>query len=65
MQIKADGTLVTTWTSSGSTAGLERIDLSGTSGQVLEIVAVVSSSSEWLSIIEVCLSSRMRLSRLG
>lgn len=59
VQINVDGTSVTTWTSSGTTAGLETIDLAGASGQVLEVVAVASSSSEWLSIIEVCLPSSL------
>ena len=47
-----DGVLVTTWTSSGTTAGFESIDLSGTSGSVVEIVGVLGDS-EWLSIVEV------------
>ena len=52
MDVYVDGTLVTTWTSSGTTAGFESIDLSGTSGSVIEIVGVLGNS-EWLSIIEV------------
>ena len=47
-----DDVLVTTWTSSGTTAGFESIDLSGTSGSMIEIVGVLGDS-EWLSIIEV------------
>ena len=50
--MRVDGALVTTWTSSGTTAGFESIDLSGTSGSVIDVVGVLGDS-EWLSIIEV------------
>eukprot|EP00903_Cladosiphon_okamuranus_P020463 g18782.t1 len=51
VEVYVDGTLVTTWTSSGTTVGFESIDLSGTSGSMIEIVGVLGDS-EWLSIIE-------------
>ncbi|CAM9695160.1 unnamed protein product [Ectocarpus sp. 6 AP-2014] len=52
MEVRIDDTLVTTWTSSGTTDDLEAIDLSGTSGQTVEITGVLDDS-EWLSIVEV------------
>lgn len=54
IQILVDGNVITTWISSGATNGFERIDLKGASGQVVEVLAVMSSSTEWLSITEVC-----------
>lgn len=54
IQILVDGNVATTWISSGATTGFERIDLNGTSGQVVEVLGALSSSSEWLSITEVC-----------
>eukprot|EP00752_Nemacystus_decipiens_P014959 g13318.t1 len=51
VEVYADGVLVTTWTSSGTTEGFESVDISGTSGSMLEIVGVLEDS-EWLSIIE-------------
>ncbi|CAM9345645.1 unnamed protein product [Scytosiphon promiscuus] len=50
-EISVDGVLITTWTSSGSTDGFEDIDMSGISGQEIEITGVLDDS-EWLSIIE-------------
>lgn len=55
MEVRVDDALLTTWTSSGTTDGFEAIDLSGTSGQVLEITGVLDDS-EWLSIVEVSAS---------
>lgn len=47
-----DGALATTWTSSGATSSFENVNLSGSSGQVVEITGVLGPF-EWLSIIEV------------
>lgn len=51
-EVYVDGALITTWTSSGTTDGFESIDLSGSSGQLLEVTGVLADS-EWLSITEV------------
>lgn len=51
MDVFVDGVLVATWTSSGTTEALEGIDLSGTSGELIEVTGVLGST-EWLSIIE-------------
>lgn len=52
MEVYVDDALVTTWTSSGTTDGFESIDLSGVSGEVIEVTGVLANS-EWLSIVEV------------
>ena len=52
IEVYVDGTLVATWTSSGTTSGFESIDLSGVSGSMIEITGVLGNS-EWLSIVEV------------
>lgn len=52
MEIYVDGILQTSWTSSGTTAGLENVDL-GVIGQAIEVRGVLAGS-EWLSIMEVC-----------
>ncbi|CAM9933566.1 unnamed protein product [Pylaiella littoralis] len=51
MEIYVDGILQTSWTSSGTTAGLENVDL-GVIGQAIEVRGVLAGS-EWLSIMEV------------
>lgn len=51
-EVYVDGALVTTWTSSGTTSEFETIDLSGSTGTVVEITGVLGNS-EWLSIVEV------------
>ncbi|CAM9160508.1 unnamed protein product [Ectocarpus sp. 4 AP-2014] len=51
-EVRVDGALVTTWTSSGTTVGAESILFADTtSGQVVEVTGVLGAS-EWLSIIE-------------
>lgn len=52
-QVYVDGELITTWGSSGITLGFESIDLSGTSGKMIEVTGVLGNN-EWLSIVEVC-----------
>lgn len=52
MEVRVDDTLVTAWTSSGTTDEFEAIDLSGTPGQMVEITGVLDDS-EWVSIVEV------------
>ena len=52
VDLYADGVLVVTWTSSGTTDGFESIYFPGTSGTTIEIVGVLQDS-EWLSILEV------------
>lgn len=52
MEVYVDGTLVTTWTSSGTTDVFESIDLSGNAGEVIEVTGVLTDR-EWLSIMEV------------
>ena len=61
VEVYVDGVLVTTWTSSGTTVGFESIDLSGTSGSVIDVVGVLGDS-EWLSIIEVSLATPFKQS---
>lgn len=52
IEVRVDGALITTWTSSGTTWGLQSIVFTGVSGQVVELTGVLNDS-EWLSIIEV------------
>lgn len=52
MEVYVDDAMVTTWTSSGTTDGFEGVDLSGMSGQVIELTGILANS-DWLSIIEV------------
>lgn len=52
LEIFIDDTLVTTWTSSGTTTDFEAIDLSGEAGSGVELRGVLADS-EWLSITEV------------
>lgn len=52
MKVYVDNNLVTTWTSSGTTDGFEIIDLSETSGEVIQVTGVLADS-QWLSITEV------------
>lgn len=60
-EVRVDGVLVTTWTSSGTTVGAESIVFSDTtSGQVVEVTGVLGDS-EWLSIIEVSLCPSRRI----
>ena len=51
MDIYVDDVLVTTWTSSGITAGFETVAL-GVTGSKVQLVGVLGDS-EWLSLIEV------------
>ncbi|CAM9688722.1 unnamed protein product [Scytosiphon promiscuus] len=51
VEVRVDGTLITTWTSSGTTDGLQSIIFTGVSGQVVELTGVLADS-EWLSIVE-------------
>ncbi|CAM9160433.1 unnamed protein product [Ectocarpus sp. 4 AP-2014] len=51
IDVSVDGSLATTWTSSGTTDGFESIDLSGYSGQDITVTGVLDNS-EWLSIKE-------------
>ena len=51
MDVYVDGVKATTWTSSGSTAGFENVEL-GVAGQSVELRAVLGDS-EWISITEV------------
>ncbi|CAM9918634.1 unnamed protein product, partial [Ectocarpus sp. 8 AP-2014] len=51
VDVNVDGSLATTWTSSGTTDGFESIDLSGYSGQDVTVIGVLDTS-EWLSITE-------------
>lgn len=55
MDVSVDGVFATTWTSSGLTTDFESVDLSGNSGQLVEVTGVLADSEEWLSIIEVSL----------
>lgn len=52
MEIYVDGSLVITWTSSGTTDDFESIYLPGTSGELIEVTGVLEDT-EWLSILEV------------
>ena len=58
VEVYVDDTLVTTWTSSGTTLDFESIDLSGFSGQEITDTGVMTDS-EWLSITEVRASPQM------
>ncbi|CAN0121365.1 unnamed protein product, partial [Ectocarpus sp. 13 AM-2016] len=51
VDVTVDGSLATTWTSSGTTDGFESIDLSGFFGQDITVTGVLDNS-EWLSIKE-------------
>ncbi|CAM9688862.1 unnamed protein product, partial [Scytosiphon promiscuus] len=51
VEVRVDGALITTWTSSGTTDDLQSITFAGVSGQVLEVTGVLADS-EWLSIVE-------------
>ncbi|CAM9345379.1 unnamed protein product [Hapterophycus canaliculatus] len=51
VEVRVDGVLITTWTSSGTTYGLQSILFTGVSGQVVEVTGVLADS-EWLSIVE-------------
>lgn len=51
IDIYVDDAKITTWTSSGTTAGFESVGLD-TQGQVIELRAVLAGS-DWLSIVEV------------
>lgn len=52
LEVRVDGVLVTTWTSSGTTIAAESILFTGQLGQVVELTGVLGDS-EWVSIIEV------------
>ena len=52
MEVRVDGVLITTFTTSGTTAGADQIIFTGVSGQVVELTGVLDDS-EWLSIVEV------------
>lgn len=52
VDIFVDGVFATTWQSSGTTDALESIDISGVSGEIVEISGLLAPS-EWLSIHEV------------
>lgn len=52
VEVYVDSTLLTNWTSSGTTDDLETIDLSGSSGQEITIMGILADS-EWLNITEV------------
>eukprot|EP00752_Nemacystus_decipiens_P006549 g5897.t1 len=52
VDIYVDGSLVTTWTSSGLTTDFEGIDLSGAYGQLVTITGSNLADSQWLSIVE-------------
>eukprot|EP00752_Nemacystus_decipiens_P014962 g13321.t1 len=51
MEVRVDGVLITTFTTSGTTAGADQIVFTGLSGQVVELTGVLDDS-EWLSIVE-------------
>eukprot|EP00752_Nemacystus_decipiens_P007213 g6456.t1 len=51
VDVSVDGVVVTTWTSSGTTADFESVDLSGQSGQAITVTGVLADM-EWLSIVE-------------
>eukprot|EP00903_Cladosiphon_okamuranus_P021656 g19910.t1 len=53
VDISVDGSLIATWTSSGTTSDFEGINLSGAYGQVVTITGRNLAGSDWLSIIEV------------
>ena len=52
LEVFVDGVSVTEWTSSGTTDDFESIDMSGSSGRLIELVAVLAPT-EWISIVEV------------
>ena len=52
MEVYVNDNLATTWISSGTTDNFESIDLSGMSGDAIEVKGVLTDS-EWLSIVEV------------
>ena len=52
LQVYVDDVLAATWTSSGDTPGFESIDLSGSSGFVVVVTAVLADM-EWIGINEV------------
>lgn len=52
VEVRVDGVLVTTWTSSGTTDDPESIALTGTSGRVIDVTGVLADN-DWLSIVEV------------
>ena len=58
LQVFIDSDLVSTWTSSGTTDDFESIDVSSTSGQLIEVTGVLADS-EWLSIIEVSQTNKI------
>lgn len=51
LDIYVDGAMITTWTSSGTSAGFEMVNL-GFAGQSVELRGNLADS-EWLSILEV------------
>lgn len=53
VEVRVDGALVTTWTSSGETDNLQSIAFTARSGSVIDVTGVLADT-EWLSIIEVC-----------
>lgn len=60
LDVRVDGVMVTTWTSSGATLDFENtiedvfeLGSVGVKGQVVELTGVIADS-EWLSITEVC-----------
>lgn len=52
VDIIIDGIVAATWTSSGTTDGFQRIDISGRSGHVVEIRGDLPDEDSWLSITE-------------
>lgn len=52
VDVSIDGAVVATWTSSGTAASFESIDLSGYSGEDITVTGVLADL-EWLSIVEV------------
>lgn len=60
MDILVDGQKVVTWTSSGTTAGFEAVELGGITGQMVELQGVLADS-EWLSIMEVRVALYLRV----
>eukprot|EP00903_Cladosiphon_okamuranus_P018634 g17151.t1 len=51
MEVRVDGVLITTFTTSGTTVGDDQVIFTGVSGQVVELKGVLEDS-EWLSIVE-------------
>lgn len=62
VEVRVDGALVTTWTSSGETDNPESIMFTGTSGSVIDVTGVLADT-EWLSIVEVrfCFTKQVEL----